>query len=126
MSRTAILSLDAEAAGKNTIRFHRALLAGETITLATATLQRRTATRPERWEDVPSDELTVTAAVVDAMADDGTTLLGADQAVQVLAVDADDDTFTPARGSEYRWLVIADVSGRDVPLVAKNPVTLRP
>lgn len=126
MSRTAVLTLDPEASGKNTIRFHKKLLPAEVIGSVTAKLQRRTSSTPETWTDVPAGELTVSATVVNAMADDGTTLLGTNQAVQVLAVDADSDTFTPARGTDYRWLVVATITGRDVPLVAKNPVTLRP
>jgi len=126
MSRTAVLTLDPEASGKNTLRFHRKLLPAEVIASATAKLQARTNTKPETWADVAAADLTVTASVVDAYEDDGTTLIAASQAVQVLAIDNDGNTHTPARGTDYRWLVIATVTGRDVPLVAKNPVTLRP
>ena len=121
------LTLDPEADGKVTVRFHKDLLAGEVISgVATVKIQEQTSNNPVTYAEDSVAGLTVTAAVVDAYADDGTTLLGASQAVQVKAVDSDSDDDTPVRGSGYRVLVIATITGRDVPLVAKNPLTIRP
>lgn len=124
MARSAMLQLDPEADGKVTIRFHNQMTSGEVIDSAVVTIQERTSSSPETWEEATGVD--ATATVVDAYRDDGTTLIAASQAVQVAITDSDQDDDTPARGTNYRVLVIADVVGRDVPLTAKNPLSIRP
>ena len=94
MGRNRVLTLDPEEDGKVTVRFHDALLSGEVISEATAVVQERTNSKPETWATAAG--LTATATVVDAYEDNGTTLIAADQAVQVLIEDSDSTPNTPA------------------------------
>lgn len=125
MGRTTRLELDPEVSSRVTVRFHRRLPAGVTLSAPTALVQERVRTRPEDWDT--ADGISVqTAAVVDATDDRGQPIAGGEgRAVQVVIVDSDADPDTPARGSGYRVFITATRSDGGT-ITAKNPLTIRP
>ncbi len=67
---------------------------------------------PEDWVDATSDFTITGIIIVDAVADNGTTVVGTNQAVQ-FQITADtgtepDETDDPTPGDEYRVVIVAD------------------
>jgi len=112
------------------VRFHDELPTATTLTgVPFVQVQTLTAgSDPEDW-NLATGAVVSGISVVNAVDDDGTTLLGTSQAVQ-FTINADaatmpDETDTPIPGTAYRVMVKADRSdGGDV--VAKVPLRIHP
>ena len=111
--RPGALEWDKEGDGVRTVRGHKELESGVTLT-GTPTVRIDKLTRgsePEDWVDVTSDFTISGIVVVDSIADNGSTNLGTSQAVQ-FQIDADpdtepDETDDPVPGAEYRVVITA-------------------
>lgn len=114
--RPGTLEWDKEADAVRQVRANLELPSGVTLkaTAPTPTVRIDKLTRgsePEDWVDVTSDFSVTGIIIVDAIADDGTTNLGTDQAVQ-FQLDADtgtepDEDDPPTPGEEYRVVIVA-------------------
>ncbi len=111
--RPGALEWDKEGIAVRQVRAHLELPTGVTLT-GTPTVRIDKLTRgsePEDWVDATSDFTISGKTVVDAVADDGSTVLGTDQAVQFqLAADTGtepDETDAPTPGDEYRVVIVA-------------------
>ena len=111
--RPGALEWDKEGAAVRAVRAHLELPSGVTLTGSpTVRIDRLTlGSEPENWTDVTSDFTISGIIIVNAVADDGTTNLGTDQAVQ-FQIDADpgtepDETDPPTPGDEYRVVIVA-------------------
>jgi hypothetical protein len=129
MARQRVLEWDKEGDGIRQIRGSDELPSGVTLTNPTAEVQMRTGSSlPEVW-DTDATVVVDDVSVVDAVADDGTTVLAADQAVQfTLTKDTaalPDETDTPVPGSNYRVVVTADRSDAG-DWVGKVPLVIHP
>ncbi len=127
-SRPGALEWDKEADGIRQIRASDELPSGVTLAAPTVEVQRLTiGSEPEDW----NTDATVTVSgvqVVDAIADDGTTNLGTDQAVQFQlnadAADLPDATDTPLPGDNYRVVATATRSDGTGDWVGKVPLII--
>ena len=111
--RPGALEWDKEGIAVRQVRAHLELAAGVQFT-GTPTVRIDKLTRgsePEDWVDVTSDFSISAITVVNAVADDGTTNLGTNQAVQFqIAADPGtepDETDAPTSGDEYRVVITA-------------------
>ena len=129
MARTRVLEYHKEGDQVFQVRFHQELPAGVTLSNATVEVQKRTVgSDPQDWNAAAG--VTVSGVlVVDAIADDEVTNLGADQAVQ-FQVNADpqvqpDETDDPVPGDNYRVVVEADRSDAG-DVIGKVPLRVMP
>ena len=110
--RPGSLEWDKEGAALFTVRAHLELPADVTLSAPTVRIDRLTlGSEPEDWTDVTSDFTISGEAVVDSIADDESTVLGTNQAVE-FEVAADpgtepDETDEPTPGDEYRVVITA-------------------
>lgn len=125
-SRPGALEWDKERDGTRQIRAK--LPTGVTLSAPTVEVQRFTkGSEPEEW--ATESNITVSGvAVVDSVADDGTTVIGTDQAVQ-FQLDADpgslpDATDTPLPGGNYRVVATATRSDGTGDWVGKVPLII--
>ena len=139
-SRPGSLELDKEADVMLTVRAsdELALLTNEDPEEAirlegTPTVRIDKLTRgsePEDWVDVTSDFVIDPddINIVDSIADDGSTNLGADQAVEFLVQadtgDVPDETDDPTPGDEYRVVVVAAIDNFLHQWVGKVPLII--
>ncbi len=111
--RPGSLEWDKEGVALFTVRASDELPAGVVLEGApTVRVDRLTlGSEPEDWTDVTSDFSISGIAIVDAVADDETTILGVNQAVQfTIAADPGvepDETDEPTPGDEYRVVITA-------------------
>ena len=126
--RPGALELDKEGIAVRTVRASNELPAGVELTgTPTVRIDRLVlGSEPENWEDVTSSFGISAITVVNSIADDGSTNLGTNQAVQFqVAADTGtepDETDEPTPGGEYRVVIIAarDTGGEwvgKVPLI---------
>jgi hypothetical protein len=132
MAVSRVLEWDKEGDGIRTVRASRELPAGVELTgtpsVRVDKRHSREGAEPEDWRR--EESITVSdVTIVDALADDGTTLIAANQAVQ-FQLDADTDTLpdkadNPIPGNNYRVVVIC---GRDDAgdWVGKVPLRIHP
>ncbi len=111
--RPGALEWDKEADAVRTVRGNLELPSGVTLTgTPTVRIDRLTlGSEPADWVDRTSDFTISGILVVNAVADDGVTNLGTNQAVQ-FQIDADpgvepDETDEPTPGDEYRVVIVA-------------------
>ena len=113
--RPGALEWDKEADAVRQVRAHLELPTGVTLSAPTVRIDRLTlGSEPEDWADVTTDFTISGIIVVNAIADDGTTNLGTNQAVQ-FQIDADpqttpDETDEPTPGDDYRVVIVASRS----------------
>lgn len=119
MSQPKALEWDKEGDGVRTVRASDELPAGvelKGIPAPRVSVQKRTRnSEPEDWVEISGVGGSVSVSgilVVDSVADNGTTVLGTNQAVQ-FQLDKDtgtqpDETDEPTPGAEYRVVVVAD------------------
>ena len=126
--RPGALELDKEGIAVRTVRASNELPSGVELTgTPTVRIDRLVlGSEPENWEDVTSSFGISAITVVNAIADDGSTNLGTNQAVQFqVAADTGtepDETDEPTPGDEYRVVIVAsrDTGGEwvgKVPLI---------
>lgn len=112
VGRPGALEWDKEIDQLLTVRGSDELPSGVTLSAPAIRIDKLTrGSEPEDWEDVTADFSISAVAVANAVADDGTTNLGTNQAVQFL-VAADtgtepDETDDPTPGEEYRVVATA-------------------
>ena len=112
VGRPGSLEWDKEGPAVLTVRGHLELPAAVTLSAPSIRIDKLTlGSEPEDWVNVTSDFSVSSILVVNAVADDGTTNLGTDQAVQ-FQIDADtdtqpDETDPPTPGDEYRVVAVA-------------------
>lgn len=111
-SRPGALEWDKEGIRILTVRGSNELPSGITLSTPVVRIDKLTrGSEPEDWVDASADFTISGELIVDAIADDGTTNLGTDQAVQFqLAADPGtepDETDDPVPGEEYRAVVTA-------------------
>lgn len=129
MSRTRVLEDHKEGDLIFQVRFSNELPSGVTLSNPAVEVQKRTAgSDPEDWNAATG--VTVSGElVVDAVDDDGSTVLGTDQAVQFqIDMDPDpqpDETDDPIPGDNYRVVVTADRSDLG-DVVGKVPLRVYP
>ncbi len=116
VGRPGALEWDKEGPAVLTVRGHLELPAAVTLSVPVVRIDKLTiGSEPEDWVDVTSDFGISLETVVDSIADDESTVLGTDQAVEFLvAADAGtepDETDDPVPGAEYR--VVASASRSD-------------
>ena len=113
VGRPGALEWDKEGIAVRTVRAHLELPAGVALEgVPTVRIDRLTlGSEPEDWTDVTSDFSISLIAIVNAIADDETTNLGTNQAVEFqLAADPGtepDETDEPTPGDEYRVVITA-------------------
>lgn len=112
VGRPGALEWDKEGPAVLTVRGHLELPAAVTLAAPAIRIDKLTiGSEPEDWVDVTSDFGISAEAIVDAIADDESTVLGTNQAVAFLvAADAGtepDETDDPTPGSEYRVVATA-------------------
>ena len=112
--RPGALEWDKEGTGIRQIRGNLELPSGVALS-GTPTVRIDKLTRgsePEDWVDASSDFTITGIVIVNAVADNGTTILGVNQAVQFqITADSDtqpDETDPPTPGDEYRVVAVAD------------------
>ena len=110
--RPGALEWDKEGTAIRTVRAHKELPSGVTLSAPTVRIDKLTrGSEPEDWVDVGADIVISGETVVNAIADDGTTNLGTSQAVQFqLTADTGtepDETDDPIPGEEYRVVITA-------------------
>jgi hypothetical protein len=111
--RPGALEWDKEGIAVRTVRAHLELPTGVELTgTPTVRIDKLTVgSEPEDWVDVTSDFGISAITVVNAVADDGSTNLGTNQAVQFqFAADSGtepDETDDPTPGDEYRVVITA-------------------
>ncbi len=112
VGRPGALEWDKEVDALLTVRGSDELPSGVTLSSPAIRIDKLTrGSEPEDWVDVTSDFSISAEAVTDSIADDESTVLGADQAVEFL-VAADtgtlpDETDDPTPGDEYRVVATA-------------------
>ena len=110
VGRPGALEWDKEVDALLTVRGSDELPAGVTLSGPTLRIDRLTlGSEPEVWTDVTSDFSIAGKSIADSVADDETTVLGTDQAIEFL-LSADlatlpDVTDEPIPGGEYRVVV---------------------
>lgn len=111
--RPGALEWDKEGIAVRTVRASNELPAGVELTgTPTVRIDRLTrGSEPENWTDVTSNFTISAITVVNSIADDGSTNLGTNQAVQFqIAADPGiepDETDEPTPGEEYRVVITA-------------------
>lgn len=128
-ARPGTLEIDKEGDGTRQIRASDELPTGVTLTgTPVVSVQVLTiGSEPEDWNAAAGVAVS-SPQVVDAIADDGTTVLGTSQAVQ-FTIDADtdpqpDETDTPVPGDNYRVVVTAGRSDGLGDWVGKVPLII--
>ena len=112
--RPGALEWDKEGTAVRQVRAHLELPAGVELTgTPTVRIDKLTlGSEPEDWVDASSDFTIGSIIVVNAVADDESTNLGTNQAVQFqLTADPGtepDETDEPTPGDEYRVVIVAD------------------
>ena len=130
IGRPGALEWDKEGIALLTVRASNELPSGVALE-GTPTVRIDKLTRgsePEYWVDASSDFGISAIAIVDSIADDESTTLGTNQAVEFL-VAADpgtepDETDDPTPGDEYRVVVTAERDDGDEQWVGKTPLII--
>lgn len=129
-SRPGALEWDKEGDGTRQVRASDELPTGVTLTgTPTVRIDRLTVgSEPQDWQNVTTLFTITGAQVVDAVADNGTTVLGTNQAVQfTIGADPDtqpDETDEPVPGDNYRVVVICSRSDGVGDWVGKAPLMI--
>ena len=133
VGRPGALEWDKEGAAMLTVRAHLELPAataldsdpsGPTVRIDKLTV----GSEPEDWVDVTSDFTISLIAIVDSIADDESTVLGTNQAVEFqIAADPGtepDETDEPTPGDEYRVVITSERDDGTDQWVGKVPLII--